>query len=156
MPVTLTAVTPTPVTADDVRMYMRDYAPNNILLDQVQFGHEEITKAISYMTDEWNRIPPLSNDDIEVIPKSMVTIGAAAWLMQSEAFLQLRNQASYQDGSVQGIGVDDKHMLYLQFSRALKEEWKNSAMEWKKARNVAAGFGSVGSGYRFTGTRYTR
>jgi hypothetical protein len=65
----------------------------------------------------------------------------------SESFLQLRNQATYQDGNISSIGVDDKHVPYLQMARALKEEWKTTAKEYKKYRNAEKGYGSLGSGY---------
>lgn len=149
MAIVLTPVSPTVINSDDVRTFMRDFAQNNVLLDTVQFGHEEIQKAIGYVINEWNIIPPLSSDEEETIPKAVLVLGAAAWLSMSEAMLQIRNQATYEDGNV-NIGVDDKYALYLQNSRALKEEWKNAAQEYKKARNMANGFGTLGSGYRYT------
>lgn len=150
MTVTLTPVTTPLVTSDDVRLFMRDYAGNNILLDQVEFGTTEISKAMEFATDEWNQMVPLTSVAIENIPKSILLLGTAAWLMQSESFLQLRNQATYNDGGVTNIGVDDKHLLYLQMSRALREEWKTTGREVKKSQNAENGYGFVGSGYRHT------
>lgn len=150
MAITLTPVTTVPFTSDDVRMFMRDYAGNNKLLDTVQFGPAEIGKALSFAIDEWNVITPITAQDEQTIPKSILLMGTAAWLMQSESFLQLRNQATYQDGNVQNVGIDDKHLLYLQLSRGLKEEWKTTAREYKKQKNAEACYGQVGSGYRYT------
>lgn len=150
MTVTLPTSTTTDVNSDDVRMFMRDYANNNLLLDQVEFGEAEVNKALEMAVDEWNAMVPITADTASNIPKSILLLGAAAWLCMSESFLQLRNQATYQDGQVQNVGVDDKHLLYIQMSRALKEEWKTTAREYKKAVNMAGGYGFVGSGYRHT------
>jgi hypothetical protein len=144
MTVTLQSVSPAQVTSDKVRMFLRDYAPNNILLDQVQFTDTEIQEAVDFATDEWNSIVPLTGTSI---PKSLLLLGTAAWLSMSESFLQLRNQATYQDGNIASIGVDDKHVPYLQMARALKEEWKTTAREYKKYNNAAGGYGSLHSGY---------
>jgi hypothetical protein len=136
---------------DDVRRFMRDYANNNILLNDVQFTPEEIDKAIEFAVDEWNVCVPISYDDASVIPKSILMLGTASWLMTSESFLQLRNQATYQDGDVVNIGVDDKHQYYLNFSLKLKEQWKETVARYKQQRNVESGYGSVSSGYRNVG-----
>ena len=45
MPIVATPTTPTVVSKDQVRMFMRDYANNNILLDDVQFTDVELNLA---------------------------------------------------------------------------------------------------------------
>ena len=46
MPVTGTPTTPVVVTTDQIRMFLRDKAENNILLDQVQFSQKEVDFAV--------------------------------------------------------------------------------------------------------------
>lgn len=149
MPIVLIPVTPTRISEDDIRLFIRDYPQNNILLDNVQFGHEEIQRAISLVVSEWNSLPPLTDETVDTIPQSVLMLGTSAWLLMSESILQLRNQSTYEGGGL-NIGVDDKSGSYLQLARALKEEWKVTALEVKKFRNIASGFGRIHSGYRYT------
>lgn len=141
----------TPLTREDLRIFLRDFAGNNILLGDIQFTGDELTRAIQFAVDEWNVFAPMTNVGIENIPRSILILGAAAWLMQSESFLQLRNQATYQDGDVQNIGVDDKHQLYFALAQQLKAEWKDTARRYKQMQNQESCYGSLSSGYRYTG-----
>lgn len=139
------------ISRDDIRMFLRDYSQNNILLDDVQFTDRELDSAMSFAVDEWNQINPISADTSASIPKSILILGTCAWLMMSESFLQVRNQATYQDGEVAPIGIDDKHQLYFQLSRNLKEEWKTRAQLVKTQKNMESGYGGLSSGYRNVG-----
>lgn len=150
MSVTLTPSSTTTLNSEDLRLWIRDYAGNNRLLDQVEFSANEIDKAIDLAVDEYNITTPISSLTASGIPKSLLIKLGASWLIQSEAFLQLRNQATYQDGNVQNIGIDDKHLTYLQFSRALREEALTSLREYKKNLNAEGGYGNISSGYRYT------
>jgi hypothetical protein len=143
-----------PITREDIRMFLRDYAENNILLDDVQFDSDELTRAINMAVSEYNIIPPLQDTSAADMPPSLLLLGAASWLMKSESFLQLRNQATYQDGDISPIGVDDKHQLYLNLSARLKDEWKDSVRSYKQALNMESSYGSVSSGYRNAGRMY--
>jgi hypothetical protein len=75
-------------------------------------------------------------------------LGVAAYLMKSAAFLQLRNQATYQDGDIAPIGIDDKYALYLQMSQALKAEWDELVRQIKTQNNLESAYGWLSSGYR--------
>lgn len=153
MPVASISLLPnaTTISLDDVRGFLRDYVDNNILLDNVQFTNAELQRALDYAVDEYNVFTPVSSGDASNIPKSILILGVASWLMKSESFLQLRNQATYQDGDIQPIGIDDKHQLYLQASRALKEEWQSVARAFKQQQNLESVYGSISSGYRNVG-----
>ena len=143
-----------PIDREDMRMFLRDFPENNILLDDVQFTSDELDRAISFALDEFNGTPPLTTINTENIPRYLLMLGAAAWLMKSESFLQIRNQATYQDGDIAPIGIDDKHQLYVAFSERLKAEWKDSVRLYKQALNMESAYGSVSSGYRNVGRYY--
>ena len=153
MPITLTSVLPLPLTVDEVRMFMRDYAKNNLLLGDVQFSRDEMSKGIEFATSEFNTIAPVTAFPSESIPKSLLALGTAAWLMNSEAFLQIRNQATYGASGINPVGVDDKYRDYLSMASTMRTEWKAQALEYKKYQNAMSAFGSVNSGYRFS-TRF--
>lgn len=150
MPITGTPTTNSSapaITRDEIRMFLRDYAQNNILLDDVQFKNEELDMAMNLAVDEYNVLTPISGASASSIPKSLLMLGTASWLMKTESFLQIRNQASYQDADIQPIGVDDKHGLYLQFSRTLKEDWLGAAKAYKQQLNLESVYGGISSGY---------
>lgn len=149
MPVILSPTTLPVLTKDEIRTYMRDRADNNILLDNVQFTDTDIDTAINLAVSEWNTITPTTNDSADTIPKAALILGTCRWLMQSESFLQIRNQATYQDGEIGPIGLDDKFGMYAQFSASLRQEWLELAQSYKMQKNMESAYGNLGSGYRW-------
>lgn len=144
------------LTPGDVSQYLRDHAEFNILLDAVQFTEEDIESAIGFCIDEFNAMTPQTNYNEDSFPNRwLLLIGTVAHLMQSEAFLQLRNQATYNDGDVERIGIDDKFQLYQGLADRMNAKWDARAQKLKQQINMENGYGSLSSGYRHlrTGTR---
>lgn len=149
MSVTGTPTTPVIVSKDQIRMFLRDYAENNILLDQVQFKDAELNLALEMAVDAFNAVTPVTSFVASGFPNRYVLLlGTARFLMRSESFLQARNQATYQDGDISPIGVDDKAVLYSNLARELKAEWDELVRGIKTQANMEGGYNSVGSGYR--------
>lgn len=151
MPVVATPSTPVILTVDQVRRFMRDRPDYNILLDTVDFTQDEINQGVEMVTSRYNAITPQSM----LLPQSwpshlqyVLLLGVAAYLIKSGAFLQLRNQATYQDGDIAPIGVDDKYPLYLQFAQVLDAEWLQLVQQIKIQNNLESVYGSLSSGYR--------
>lgn len=133
-----------------VQRFLRDYAQNNILLDAVQFEEEDIADATKFAIAEYNAMTPISTVDEDSFPNDWVLLmGIVSHLMRSESFLQLRNQATYQDGDIQNIGVDDKFAFYNQLAQQLKSDWKDAAQKIKQQINLESTYNSLSSGYRF-------
>ena len=79
----------------------------------------------------------------------MLLIGTVRFLLQSESFLQIRNQATYQDGDIAPIGIDDKQAAYAQLAQVLREsEWDELVRGIKTQNNMEGAYNSLGSGYR--------
>ncbi|MAG27829.1 hypothetical protein CMI47_20050 [Candidatus Pacearchaeota archaeon] len=140
------AVTGTPVvaaaantiTATEMREFLRDYAVQNPLLDTVEFSDTEFTTAIDRAVDHANVISRATTWAAANFPnKYALLIGAAQYILQSEAFRQVRNQATYQDGNIQPIGIDDKQAAYLGMSQALKQEYIQLVTSIKIAENMS-------------------
>ena len=151
MPVVATPATPVIVTVDQIRRFMRDYPDRNILIDDVEFPQDDINQGVEMVTSNYNAVTPQTG----LIPQSWPThlqyvlmLGVAAYLMKSAAFLQLRNQATYQDGDIAPIGIDDKYALYMQMSQALKAEWDELVRQIKTQNNLESAYGWLSSGYR--------
>jgi hypothetical protein len=156
MPVVGTPTTPTRITKDQVRMFMRDRADRNILLDEVQFTDEELNAAIEMAASMYNCITPQTYYTPSSWPSHLawlLLLGTCRYLMLSEAFLQIRNQATYQDGDIAPIGVDDKQAAYAQLAQLLKAEWDQHAHAVKIQNNMEGCYDSLGSGYQNV-TRY--
>lgn len=141
----------------EVTQFLRDYAEFNILLDEVQFTQEDIDKAIEFTTARYDAITPVSTTAADNFPnKYLMLIGVCAHLMQSEAFLQMRNQATYRDGDVENIGVDDKAALYTQVADKLSAEWRATAQQIKVQQNMESAYGNMSSGYAAIPPGYRR
>ncbi len=151
MPVVATPTTPVILTKDQIRMFLRDRADNNILLDDVQFSDKEVNLALEMTVSAFNGITPQTRLTPMSFPthlRYLLLIGTTRFLLMSESFLQARNQATVQDGDVSPIGIDDKAALYSQLAKDLKNEWDEQARGVKTENNMLAGFNTLGSGYR--------
>lgn len=151
MPVVGTPVTPVVVSKDQVRMFMRDYANNNILLDDVQFTDAELNNALEMAVSSFNAMTPQSNLTPSSFPthlRYLLLIGTTRFLLMSESLMQVRNQATVQDGDIAPIGISDKAALYAQLSQQLKAEWDELSRGVKTQNNMEGAYATLGSGYR--------
>lgn len=150
MPVVATPTTPNIVTRDQVRLFMRDYANNNILLDEVEFSNKDLNLAIEMAVSAFNTVTPQTNFTPTSFPQQLtylLLIGTARFLLMSESFLQVRNQATVQDGDIAPIGIFDKAELYSQLSQKLKAEWDELTRGVKTQNNMEGAYNTLGSGY---------
>jgi len=151
MPVVATPTTPFVVSKDQVRMFLRDRADRNILLDEVQFTDDELNLATEMCVSAFNAVTPQSRFSPSSFPEHLryvLLIGTARFLLMSESFVQVRNQATYQDGDIAPIGIDDKASLYSQMAQGLKAEWDELVRGIKTQNNMESAYGTLGSGYR--------
>lgn len=153
MPVVATPTTPTIISRDQVRMFLRDRADNNILLDAVQFTDNELDLAMEMAVSGFNAVTPQTNLTPQSFPQHLqwvLLIGTTRFLLMSESFLQVRNQATVQDGDIAPIGIDDKAALYSQLAQNLKTEWDELVRGIKTQNNMESAYTTLGSGYRNT------
>lgn len=132
---------------DCIRMMLRDYTPNNMLLEDIQFTDKEIRLALRLAVSEYNSMPPNTNVAWRHLPEDILFLGAARWLMLSESFLQIRNQVNVPSDGLGVIGIDDKFQYYMSAGEQLKAEYQNKMRAVKNERNIASGYGSLSSGY---------
>jgi hypothetical protein len=151
MPIVGTPTTPTVVSKDQVRMFMRDYANNNILLDDVQFTDAELNLALEMTVSSFNTVTPQTNFTPSSFPthlRYLLLVGTTRFLLMSESFMQVRNQATVQDGDISPIGISDKAALYAQLAQQLKGEWDELTRGVKTQNNMESAYATLGSGYR--------
>jgi len=148
MPVVGVATTPVILTRAQVRMFMRDRADKNILLDDVQFTDDELNFAMDMAAESFNAVTPQTNILPQSMNKYVLLLGTVKFLLMSESFLQVRNQASYQDGEISPIGIDDKMAQYSQMAQSIKAEWDELVRGIKTQNNMESAYNRLGSGYR--------
>ena len=140
MPVQGTPVEPKEkgqVTESEVRQFLRDYSGMNPLLDDVEFSKEECDVALERAVDLANVIARPTSWTVSKFPNRYVLlIGATSHLLRSESFRQLRNQATYQDGNMQPVGVDDKQALYASLGASLRGEFEQLVTRIKISDNM--------------------
>ena len=162
MPVVGTPTTPLKVTADRIRMFLRDFAlehlpggQGNIVLDTVQFTPDELTNSIFFAVENYNALTPISSATAESFPNAYILLlGTARFLMLSESFHQLRNQAEAQDGDVAPVGVYSKAQAYIALAGTLQKEWYTLSRNMKNQFNMEGAYGHISSGYAYIGRRY--
>ena len=150
MPIVATPTTPLRLTEDQIRRFMRDYPDKNILLDDVEFSVEDINAGLDMVVGKYNATTPVSSFTVNNLPVHfdyVLLLGVTAYLIRSCAILQLRNQATVQDGDIAPIGIDDKYPLYLQLSETLWGEWDRMVRGIKDQTNMQAAYGCVSSGF---------
>lgn len=143
------AVIATPVSksnsnVESLRLFIRDYFDKNPLHDAVEFTDEELKVALEQSCLHANVIGRPTSYALSSFPNQYVlNLGAVAYLQKSEAIRQLRNQASFQDGNIQGVGIDDKSSGYLQLSQMMQQEFTQHVQNMKITSNLpVSGFRS--------------
>jgi len=126
------------VTPDEIRMFMRDYPNMNILLADREFSDEEILRAFKMTISQANIIArPTEYTETNFPNAYTLQLGVAAYLLRTESFRQLRNQAQFQDGNIQPVGIDVKQGEYLQQSAQLNAEFMQNITTIKVTENMS-------------------
>lgn len=131
------------LTVGDVRAFLYDRcAEDNRLLNSTQWTDDQIMNAMQLAVDEFNSTPPVITHRTTVnFPwKTEWLKGTAAYLLRSEALRQVRNQASYQTGTVT-VNDSDKGPVLAQMGDALYKEWMTWVQAMKRQINIFMGWG---------------
>lgn len=139
-----------PPTLNEIRMTIADSSPaENLLLDDLEFGDEQIMLAVALPIQFFNdRPPPLGfeyttrnfpfrSEWFSAIQAQLYKIAAAGYR---------RNRLPYTAGGVT-ISDQDKEKEYLGAYQMLWEDWKNFVMNKKVSMNAQQMFGQVLSPY---------
>lgn len=138
-------------TIQEIRMQMVDSAPaENSLLDDVEFGDDQILQAIVKPVQYFNQQPPPLGYFYNTtnFPWKQAWIDATiGYLMGFAAATYRRNRLG---GSAAGINIDDmnKENEYLREAERRGREWKDFVLQKKVELNMQQGAGGIGSPYR--------
>jgi hypothetical protein len=137
MPVVGTPVKEQSGIVADIRLFMRDFYDKNPLHADIEFTDKEISQACRHATDLANVIGRPTSYTVDTFPNNYVLmLGAAGHLAKSEAIRQLRNQSQFQDGNIQGVGMDEKYQYYMQLSQSLTSEFSSHVSQIKVTSNI--------------------
>lgn len=137
MPVVATPVIKKSGIVEDVRLFMRDFYDKNPLHADIEFTDEEINAACRHAVDLANAIGRPTSYTVSAFPNNYVLmLGTAGHLTKSEAIRQLRNQSQFQDGNIQGVGMDEKYQFYMQLSQTLTSEFTGHVTQIKLTSNI--------------------
>lgn len=133
------------VTPDQVRDFMRDFPDKNILVDGVEFEDTEVEKAIKFTISMANAIARPTGYTVTNFPNDYVLLmGICSYLLKSEGIRQLRNEAMYQDGNIQPVGLDNKQQSYTALASQYLQEFTQMLTAIKIQENMSS-FGQMSS-----------
>ena len=133
------------VTPDQVRDFMRDFPDKNILVDGVEFEDPEVERAIRMTISMGNAIARPTNYSVTNFPNDYVLLmGVCSYLLKSEGIRQLRNEAMYQDGNIQPVGLDNKQQAYTALAAQYLQEFTQMLTAIKVQQNLTS-FGQMSS-----------
>jgi hypothetical protein len=145
-----------PPTIQEIRMWMMDadYLENP-LIDELEFGDEQILKAIAEPIREWNEtLPPLKQKyTTRNFPyRGAWATGILGYLHEMGAMHYRRNYLQTSGG---GVAVADKAKAqeYLQYAQLLKQQYSRWVRAKKYSLNQQKFWGIIPTQYIFTRRR---
>ena len=111
------------IDTDKISEFIQDLPDNNALLDySVQFKEELIDLIIPMVYDEIRILYPALKPVLNQISDEIIKYGVIYKLMESESFLQLRNQVQYNDSN-SSVSLSDKTDSYAQRAELMKQQF---------------------------------
>jgi len=143
------------ISLQEIQLFLLDRFPeDNFLLDEREFGDEQIALAMRMTVDRYNTTTPLGVDvhTVESFPWRLeFCLGVTAVLLRMRAINMMRNNLSWNTGG--GIAVDEKSSYkdYIQMAKLIQDEFDNRAAKIKQSINIGEGYGGIGSEYLAVG-----
>lgn len=136
------------LTVDDVRLYAKDTAEFNVLLEgDYQSTDELIQLCLRLAVNDFNVVPPISQYNVETFPSdTLLMYGVLHHLANGEAERQLRNNVNYNSQGV-NAGLDDKFPQYNQLAQYYKQLFDMKIKEFKVQQNLEQAWGGSFSPY---------
>ena len=118
---------------DKLRDYLRDYPEVNFLLNnEEQFPEDLMESMLSFVVSDVKATTPALSNMINKIPMSVMIDGLIARLMNSEAFVQLRNQVQVSDNNISSTSIYGKQGSYLQLAQLYQQKFQQGLSQIAK------------------------
>lgn len=135
----------TPLTVDEVREFVSDYAVNNYLIDGEEFTNTFITLCMTLAVDAFNTMTPASRYSESTFPSKAIFLYGTLWQMYSaKATLLARNTMNYSDGGLQ-IPIEERAQLYQGLAQQFQTQFQDAAQKLKIQINMESGWGGISS-----------
>ncbi len=135
-----------------VRVFLRDQAEFNALLDGQETGDSLIGLAADLAADDWNATPPFVGEvTVETHPSRYILfLGTLIQVLRSSGILQSRNNLNYSDGGLT-VATSDKAPQYMAWINQWMNEYERKKRSNKISRNAGSAYGGISSEYMFIG-----
>ena len=139
---------------EGVRLYLRDYAPLNRLIEGQETNNRMIAWSVMDAISEFNGTPPLIGSYsfsyfMENNLQSLLRKGTVICVLESVGILQTRNHLPFNDGGL-SVSVSDKAQILQSWIDRFRQDWKMEVKQIKIALNIDSlldGGGGVASEY---------
>jgi hypothetical protein len=122
-----------------LRLYVRDLAPLNRLVDGEESKDRDLALAIYRAVEDFNGTPPpLSLNLQQIIDNHLVDLilrGAACKLMESVVLTYARNELQFTDAGV-SVKISDKFPVFMNWYSAMKPSWDKEKEQVKISLNI--------------------
>jgi hypothetical protein len=137
------------ISTEDVRHFVLDRSVEDNILDvDLSFSEDEIAKAMVRCAQEYNSIPPIGVSAVfgNRLPAAttMFLYGTAKHLYLAAMQKAMRNDVEYTAGAVTTSLYKDRINHYKTLVKTMDEEFKQQALSYKKAVNIARAYGPIG------------
>lgn len=127
---------------DMIKEYIKDKPELNILYDNLdQFGEELMDMVIPMTYNEAAILAPAVAMDKTRVPDVIMLHGVIARLLESESFLELRNQLQYQDNNMSSVPLSSKQAQYTQLSQIMRSYFTQLLSAWATAQFLNTAWG---------------
>jgi len=116
---------------DKIKEYIKDKPELNILYDNMeQFGDDLMDVIIPMTYQEAAVLAPAVAKNKNRVPDVIVLHGVISRLLESESFLELRNQLQYQDNNMSSMPLSAKQSQYTQLSQMMRSYFTQLLSAW--------------------------
>ena len=108
---------------DKIKEFIQDKPDKNILLDYVeQFEEDLVEMLIPMVYEEAKILYPAIASVPERLPDTIMVYGVVSKMMESESFLQLRNEVQYSDSN-SNVNLSSKSERYQQKAEIMQRQF---------------------------------
>jgi len=128
---------------DMIKEYLKDKSEFNVLLDNMEQFSDDLMDIIIPMTyQEAAILAPAVAMNKDKVPDVIILHGVIARLLESESFLEVRNQLQYQDNNMSSMPLSSKQNQYSQMSQMMRSYFTQLLSAWATSRfyNTAWGY----------------
>jgi hypothetical protein len=123
-----------------VRVFLRDWAPLNELIEGEESSDRDIYLAIFRCIEDFNGTSPITGytlaDLLSLRQYDLILQGSACNIIQSVYLPRLRNEVQFTDAGI-SANIQGKHRDYLQWYQMTKNEYEQKKRNAKIALNQA-------------------